>query len=73
MHGTNRIQHVNIYRRLRRGDAHFSFLMAESSPCAFEALTRAVETVEGLRREFPDYEFVVLRRGPAGGRRVDQG
>ena len=73
MHGTERIQHVNVYRRRRRCGAQFSFLMAESSPCAFEALSRAMEIVEGLRCQFPDYEFIILRRAPVRARRGDQG
>jgi hypothetical protein len=66
------MQHVNVYRRRRGRGGPFRFLMAESGPSAFDALERAVELVKGLRDEFPEYEFLLLRRPRPDGFGSDQ-
>ncbi|HKY30930.1 MAG TPA: hypothetical protein VJV23_00200 [Candidatus Polarisedimenticolia bacterium] len=55
------IHFVNIYRRQRGSAEEYRFLLAETSASGGQALAQAGRIVDALRREFADYEFVIVR------------
>jgi hypothetical protein len=56
------VTRVDVYRRRRRAQERYRFLLCEKAVPGKDALAAAREIVTELTRQFPDYEFVLVVR-----------